>query len=822
MKTRFAPILRTATFAVSSVLALGTGAHADIFTWDGGAGTSNWTDANNWNPDGAQAPLGISDAHRLNINSAQKLIYDYTTAPTNYMGDTLSGGGRGLVIANGSNARGELEITAGTFSTLGATAGDVIGNVAGAIGTLTINGGHFIGTNAGTGLGIGGGPTSTLNVSSGSATLANLNLNATTATVNLSGTGVLAVNNITRSTGNTANINFDGGTLMARINTTAFLSGHNAATINAGGVTVDSNSFNITIAQSLLGGAGSGGLTKTGAGILTLSGSNTHTGPTTLTQGTLSVGSNANLGAEASNLVFDGGTLQITGSTLTSISGLGRTVAFNAGKDIGIDIAAVSNTFTVDQVLNQTTGGFTKLGAGKVIFTQANTYTGDTTISAGALIRQVADTTTGDISVANGASFVLDGGITDGAGQSLSINGPGSNSGGYFYAGSAIQRGSLQAHNGSNTWAGDIILNGTGNTRIGVQDGASLTLTGNITESVAGAGVLFRAGSLNDDIIVSGTGSWTGVTTLFSNGGSIRITADDRLSTSASVLFTSGGSTVLDLNGFNQEFAGIDSITTNITIRSGVSGTSILTSNTPDALTFNNQGVIADGLGTVSFVKRGTGTQNITNINTYTGSTTITAGTLALTDSGSINNSSLIDVEATATLSIAGINSSTTIGNANPQTLRGLGTVDLGTKTLNIGSFGILAPGSGPGTLEFASTAGILNFATESTIAFDLGTTSDLISFTSAGDWLSGSGNAILALNLLDGFDYEQTYTIFRNVTTSDFAFANITGYDTAEYSASFEKMNDDYTLRFIAIPEPASTLLGCLGLLAILRRRRA
>jgi fibronectin-binding autotransporter adhesin len=822
MKTRFAPILRTATFAVSSVLALGTGAHAAIFNWDGGAGTSNWTDANNWNPDGAQAPLGISDAHRLNINSAQKLIYDYTTAPTNYTGDTVTGGGRGLVIASGSNARGELEITAGTFSTLGATAGDVIGNVAGAIGTLTINGGHFIGTTAGTGLGIGGGPTSTLNVSSGSATLANLNLNATTATVNLSGTGVLAVNNITRSTGNTANINFDGGTLMARINTTAFLNGLNAATINSGGVTVDSNSLNITIAQSLLGGAGSGGLTKTGAGILTLSGTNTHTGPTTLTQGTISVGSNANLGADTSNLVFDGGTLQITGSTLTSISGLGRTVTFNAGKDVGIDIAAASNTFTVDQVLNQSTGGFTKLGAGKVIFTQANTYTGDTTISAGALIRQVADTTTGDISVANGASFVLDGGITDGAGQSLSLNGPGSNSGGYFYVGSAIQRGSLQAHNGANTWAGDIILNGTGNTRIGVQDGASLTLTGNITESVAGAGVLFRAGSLNDDIIVSGTGSWTGVTTLFSNGGSIRITADDRLSTSASVLFTSGGSTVLDLNGFNQEFAGIDSITTNITIRSGVSGTSILTSNTPDALTFNNQGVITDGSGTVSFVKRGTGTQNLTNINTYTGSTTITAGTLALTGSGSINDSSLIDVQASATLSIAGVNSSTTIGNDNPQTLRGLGTVDLGTKTLNIGSFGILAPGSGPGTLQFASTTGILNFATESTIAFDLGTTSDLISFISAGDWLSGSGNATLALNLLAGFDYEQTYTIFRNVTTSDFAFANITGYDTAEYSASFEKMNDDYTLRFIAIPEPASTLLGCLGLLALLRRRRA
>lgn len=819
MKPKNNPFVRSASLA-AIVLTLGT-ANATVFVWDGGAVTTNWTDANNWNIDGAQAPLGVTGAHRLNINSTQKVIYDFTTSPTNYTGDTVTGGGRGLVIGNGASVRGEMEITAGSFSTLGATAGDVIGNGSGAIAILTINGGTFIGTNAGTNLGIGGGPTSTLNVSAGTATLATLTMNATTATVNLSGSGILEVNNITRPFG-TGNINFDGGTLRARVPTATFLTGLTAATVNAGGVTVDSNNVNITIGQSLLGGAGSGGLLKTGDGTLTLTGTNTYTGTTTLSQGVVSAGTSANLGDAASNLVFDGGTLQITGTALTSVSGIGHTVSFNAGKLVALDINSSTNTFTVDQVLNQTTGGFTKLGAGRAVFTQANTYSGETTVTAGAIIRQVADTTSGNISVANNATFVLDGGITDGAGQSISINGPGATGANYFFTGSAVQRGALQAQNGANTWAGDIVINGTTNTRIGVQDGASLTLTGNITESVTGSGVLFRAGNANDDIILSGTGSWTGITTLFSSGGAIRINGNDRLSTAASVLFTSSGTTVLDLNGFNQELAGIRSDSTGVTIRSGVSGSSTLTSNTPVSTSFANQGVIANGAGTVSFVKKGEGTQTLSNTNTYSGNTTIEAGTLGLTGGGSIDSSALIDVKATGTLNIAGVTTSTTVGGATAQTLQGTGTVNLGVKTMVIGSLGILAPGASPGTLQFAATTGKLDFASGSQIAFELGTTSDLIAFTTAGDWLTGSGNATLALGLLGGFDYGDTYTIFENVTTSGFTFSGITGFDTVGYSANFAQNGTNYDLSFTVIPEPsAAALLGAFGTLILLRRRR-
>ncbi len=148
------------------------------------------------------------------------------------------------------------------------------------------------------------------------------------------------------------------------------------------------NLWNVTTARTLtLAGSVSGAfpITKQGAGKAVLSAANTYIGTTTLSAGTVSVSTTAHLGDASSTLVFDGGTLQITGSSLTSVSTLGHTVSFNATKAVGLDIDNVGHTFTVDQVLNQTTGGFNKLGAGHAILTQTNTYTGATAVSAGTL-----------------------------------------------------------------------------------------------------------------------------------------------------------------------------------------------------------------------------------------------------------------------------------------------------------------------------------------------------------------------------------------------------------------------------------------------------
>jgi outer membrane autotransporter protein len=77
-----------------------------------------------------------------------------------------------------------------------------------------------------------------------------------------------------------------------------------AITLNAGGGTIDTNSFTTTISQGI---AGSGGLNKTGTGTLVLSGSNTYTGGTTITAGTVVVNNAQALGL--GNVTVDGGVL---------------------------------------------------------------------------------------------------------------------------------------------------------------------------------------------------------------------------------------------------------------------------------------------------------------------------------------------------------------------------------------------------------------------------------------------------------------------------------------------------------------------------------
>jgi fibronectin-binding autotransporter adhesin len=222
-------------------------------------------------------------------------------------------------------------------------------------------------------------------------------VNAGTLTVNAgatlsAATAPLVVSNPNTGTGTTGtnvvvNLNSSQtvGPLSGTISTPA--SGTNTATINLIGSGTNL-AVNQTAAGSFAGtlaGAGGFGLGSGSNNVLTLTGANTYTGPTTITAGTLSVGASANLGGAASNLVFDGGTLQITGTSLTNFSGIGHTVLLNAGKTVGLDINNAANTFTADQVLNQTSGGFTKLGAGTAVMDQINTYTGVTAVKGGTL-----------------------------------------------------------------------------------------------------------------------------------------------------------------------------------------------------------------------------------------------------------------------------------------------------------------------------------------------------------------------------------------------------------------------------------------------------
>lgn len=135
--------------------------------------------------------------------------------------------------------------------------------------------------------------------------------------LNLNG-GTLATKYIVKGSDNSNElknlIQANGGTIKALADEADFIRqgtfnpGRLYTTIGAGGLTFDTNGFNVGI-QSVL--AGTGGLTKIGSGTLTLSGYNSFTGTTSVLDGTLQALTNGALAGACS--VADGATLLVNG-----------------------------------------------------------------------------------------------------------------------------------------------------------------------------------------------------------------------------------------------------------------------------------------------------------------------------------------------------------------------------------------------------------------------------------------------------------------------------------------------------------------------------
>lgn len=142
-------------------------------------------------------------------------------------------------------------------------------------------------------------------------------------------------------------LNLDSATLVATANNTNFFTGVTTATIT-GDLTVDAGNYSLVANQSL---HGNGRLTKTGAGTLWLSGTNTYTGPTVVTAGTLGLypGEAPNPVLSASSVVVsNGATLAASfvplGPGVAEIPGLalnGSTLSVNYGDLLGFPPYAV-------------------------------------------------------------------------------------------------------------------------------------------------------------------------------------------------------------------------------------------------------------------------------------------------------------------------------------------------------------------------------------------------------------------------------------------------------------------------------------------------
>ena len=259
---------------------------------------------------------------------------------------------------------------------------------------------------------------------------------------------------------------------------------------------------------------GTGSVVKLGAGVLTLApvaaGGNTFSGGLSLNEGVVAVGADNALGAAAGSLTFNGGTLRLTSSFDI---GAARAITLNApGGTIDVQPGLTS---TLSQAMNGA-GAFTKAGAGTLILTAANGYTGGTTISGGTLQLGNGGTTgsvIGDITnngtlAFNRSDNVTFGNVISGSGAVNQI-GPGTTTftnTNTYTGGTTISGGALQLGNGGTS--GSIVGNVVNNASLIFNRSDAITFDG----VISGSGTVRQVGS--GITTLTGTNSYAGATSV--------------------------------------------------------------------------------------------------------------------------------------------------------------------------------------------------------------------------------------------------------------------------------------------------------------------
>lgn len=394
-----------------------------------------------------------------------------------------------------------------------------------------------------------------------------------------------------------------------------------------------------------------------GGGTLTLSGLNTYTGRTLAAGGGyIVISQDRNLGIASATPMVDSLILANNGRIRASSS-----FTLDANRGIGIGNSSggaaigqidVNNNivFTVagvvaDRTLNQdgtavtaaNTGALTKTGTGILALSGNNTYTGLTSVSNGFLQlnsnNALGSTAAGTTVTSNGHVILGDGVKITGEFLTLS-NSAGSVFGSTQNTVPTTSRGTLQAGvNAKAEWAGDILFT-TDFTRIGVQEGGTLTISGSITDGASNL-TLRLSGELTGTggVILSGTANaWDGGTDIVR--GKVILGVNNTLpsTTALDIHFTNTNNTEyagVEMNGFSQIIASLRN--------SGSSGSNAEITNssrTLSMLTVNETGNVTYGgiiTGNLNLIKSGTGTLVLSQANRLTGGITLSDGVLRST-----------------------------------------------------------------------------------------------------------------------------------------------------------------------------------------------
>ncbi|MES2659565.1 MAG: autotransporter-associated beta strand repeat-containing protein [Verrucomicrobiota bacterium] len=476
-----------------------------------------------------------------------------------------------------------------------------------------------------------------------------------------------------------------------------------ATDVHPANVTFDNTDYDYTVNGS--GAiAGTTGLTKTGDGMLTLASSNTYTGTTTVSGGTLRFGDGLTDGSLAGPLVANGmnvifnttGTSLISGSidgysdssqlTKTGPGTLVLTSAvntFNGTFAINQGMVAVGNGTTNGTLgsfctfdtssgttlrLNQATAGtinwpkITGLGTLSLNSAQAvnasagwgtptlqPAFTGTLKVEKGRVDLSSGTTGLGGtslIQIQSGAQLLC---FESASPYNMPIEIAGNGWGEAGYPG-----GIRLAADRTATWSGAVTL--TANAVIMAQRGSNFTVSGPISGAYQ---CEFYAGDAHITLGDSGNLTVAPAAPVQNSYTSTKINGRPNASVIAgnSHAFSSGplevAGAIFKLNGNNLTFA-------NLSGAGGAIGN--YSNSTPATLAAGDgssttfAGVLRDGgTSTLSLVKNGAGTLTLTGANTYTGNTTVNAGTL------SINSAFLADGSTVSIASGAQINLNTGI-----------------------------------------------------------------------------------------------------------------------------------------------------------------
>ncbi|WP_267225531.1 beta strand repeat-containing protein [Dyella silvae] len=449
--------------------------------------------------------------------------------------------------------------------------------------------------------------------------------------------------------------------------------------------------------------SGTGAVTKSDAGILAFATNQTYGGGTTINAGELQLGTSGTTGLVPGNIV-NNSTLSFDLSNTNTFAGL------------------ISGSGTTRQI-----------GAGTIVLTNSNSYTGGTIVDSGTL--QLGNGTTsgsvaGNVLVDGNGTLSFD--RSDMYVFSNAISG----------SGDVAQMGSgTTVLTGANTYTG-ITTIGSGALQVG-NGGTNGSIVGDVIDG--GALVFNRTDTFAYNDVISGAGSLTQA-----GAGTLILTNDNTVTGPTTI--AAGALQLGDGTGAAGSVAG--------SVAGKIVDNGTLIFDRGDDFTY--PGAIA-GSGAVT--QEGSHVLTLTGANTYTGLTTVANGTLKL--DGSIAGNVQVDPNAT---------------------LRGTGSI---AGAVTVASGGHLAPGNSPGTLSFGS----LTLNSGSQLDYELGLPNIVGGGTN--DLIQVAGNLTLAGNLnvtdVGGFG-TGVYRLFNyggTLTDNGLAFGSLpTGFTASDLQVQTSQPN--------------------------------